>query len=171
MSNVLIGIIGVILFIGLALAGALFLGPRFQESLSTSKESAVVASMQQIGNAANLYQLQNGRAILPGTPLVSVLVADGSLKSAPTNPYAATGAAADTVFIGGDERGNTNGALRMVYSSLGSSKQARDSCFAIERQFGNADPTAVVDTPTAFGLRALAIRRSGCMNDADAPGS
>jgi len=42
MSNVLIGIIGVILFIGLALAGALFLGPRFQESTNNSRGSAVI---------------------------------------------------------------------------------------------------------------------------------
>ena len=42
MSNVLIGIIGVILFIGLALAGALFLGPRFQAATISSKASATV---------------------------------------------------------------------------------------------------------------------------------
>jgi len=171
MSNVLIGIIGVILFIGLALAGALFLGPRFQESTTNAKTSAVVSSMQQIANAANLYRLENGAGIAPGAPLVSPLVASGYLKAAPGSPFAPEGATADTVFRGADERGNTTQPLRMVYSSLGSTDQAKDACAAIERQFGNPNPSAVVDTPTAFGPRAIAIGRSGCMNDADAPGS
>ena len=58
MSNVLIGIIGVILFIGLALAGALFLGPRFQQSTNNSKASASVQAVSQVGNAANMANVQ-----------------------------------------------------------------------------------------------------------------
>jgi len=61
MSNVLIGIIGVILFIGLALAGALFLGPRFQESTNNSKAASVVQANAQLANAAALYRVQEGR--------------------------------------------------------------------------------------------------------------
>lgn len=57
MSNVLIGIIGVILFIGLALAGALFLGPRFQDSTNNSKAAAVVQTMTQLANASNMYRI------------------------------------------------------------------------------------------------------------------
>jgi type II secretory pathway pseudopilin PulG len=61
MSNVLIGIIGVILFIGLALAGALFLGPRFQEATNNSKASAVVQANAQLAQAAAMYRVQEGR--------------------------------------------------------------------------------------------------------------
>src|SRR3546814_18801710 len=61
MSNVLIGIIGVILFIGLALAGALFLGPRFQESTNNSRPSASVQAVSQIASAANMFAVQEGR--------------------------------------------------------------------------------------------------------------
>src|SRR3546814_303803 len=61
MSNVLIGIIGVILFIGLALAGALFLGPRFQESTNNSRASASVQAVSQIASAANMFEVQEGR--------------------------------------------------------------------------------------------------------------
>ncbi|RYY05530.1 MAG: hypothetical protein EON55_26215 [Alphaproteobacteria bacterium] len=96
MSNVLIGIIGVILFIGLALAGALFLGPRFQEATQNSKASATVMVVDQIVNAARLYQLQEGQA-LPGNangttlatttePSHIALIGGGYLKTVPANP-------------------------------------------------------------------------------------
>ena len=45
MSNVLIGIIGVILLIGLVLAGALFLGARFQAAADNSRASASVQAV------------------------------------------------------------------------------------------------------------------------------
>lgn len=79
MSNVLIGIIGVILFIGLALAGALFLGPRFQESTNNSKASAQVAAMHQIANAANMYQVNEGKSTLD----IQLLKTGGYLKAVP----------------------------------------------------------------------------------------
>jgi type II secretory pathway pseudopilin PulG len=93
MSNVLIGIIGVILFIGLALAGALFLGPRFQESTNNSRASAAVQAVSQVANAANMYRVQEGRTdytldatAVPATDLVS----NNYLKSIPGNPTGGT---------------------------------------------------------------------------------
>src|SRR3546814_6343746 len=61
MSNVLIGIICVILFIGLAPAGGRFLGPRFQESTNNSRASASVQAVSQIASAANMFEVQEGR--------------------------------------------------------------------------------------------------------------
>jgi hypothetical protein len=91
MSNVLIGIIGVILFIGLALAGALFLGPRFQESTNNSRASAAVQAVSQVANAANMYRVQEGKTdyILkasPATTDTNDLVVAQYLKSIPGNP-------------------------------------------------------------------------------------
>ena len=86
MSNVLIGIIGVILFIGLALAGALFLGQRFQESATTSKASASVAQVRQIVSAIELYQLETGRTMIASEDNASLLL-NGYLKSMPANPF------------------------------------------------------------------------------------
>ena len=83
MSNVLIGIIGVILFIGLALAGALFLGPRFQESRNTSIAAAQVSAMKQLSDAVNMYAVQEGKNDLPqnsGT-FVAALRTAGYLKA------------------------------------------------------------------------------------------
>ena len=97
MSNVLIGIIGVILFIGLALAGALFLGPRFQEASLNSKDAASLQAVSQISNASRMYAVQEGRPI-PSNPSGTTLndtdsepyvalVGGGYLKSIPSNPY------------------------------------------------------------------------------------
>jgi len=60
MSNVLIGIIGVILFIGLALAGALFLGPRFQDATINSRAASEMQHVAQYANAIAMFQLQEG---------------------------------------------------------------------------------------------------------------
>lgn len=81
MSNVLIGIIGVILFIGLALAGALFLGPRFQEATLNSRGSAAVQAVSQISHAVNMYEVNEGMP-LP-TNQINALQSKGYLKSIP----------------------------------------------------------------------------------------
>jgi hypothetical protein len=60
MSNVLIGIIGVILFIGLALAGALILGDDFKSANRESKVATLVSRMQQISQGLEMYQLKTG---------------------------------------------------------------------------------------------------------------
>ncbi len=60
MSNVLIGIIGVILFIGLALAGALILGDDFKSANSEAKAAAAMSILQQTSHAANMYKLKTG---------------------------------------------------------------------------------------------------------------
>jgi hypothetical protein len=60
MSNVLIGIIGVILFIGLALAGALILGDDFKSASRDTKVTRLIAQMQQISQALDMYALKKG---------------------------------------------------------------------------------------------------------------
>ena len=123
MSNVLIGIIGVILFIGLALAGALFLGPRFQESTNNSRASAAVQAVAQVASAANMYRVQEGRGSLD----VSELITDGYLKSAPANP---TSGGLPAVMTG--DRDTITG--RYVVMELGDNGAA--ICDAINKQSG-----------------------------------
>jgi hypothetical protein len=65
MSNVLIGIIGVILFIGLALAGTLILGDDFKSASRSSKITASVAQLKQVVDAVNMYNLKTGRRLMP----------------------------------------------------------------------------------------------------------
>jgi hypothetical protein len=143
MSNVLIGIIGVILFIGLALAGALFLGPRFQESTNNSKGSAAVQAVSQVASAANMYNVQEGGTITNGDlTATNDLVAKSYLKSVPGNPNG-TG----VIKIAGTA---PNQVVTMVIDS--------DSvCQAIARQSGQtlggtatapASPTTAPTSPT-----------------------
>lgn len=84
MSNVLIGIIGVILFIGLALAGALFLGPRFQEATSNSQAAAMMTQLKQVSDAADMWRLDTGNQYVP--VVNTSFLQPGYLKTAPRNP-------------------------------------------------------------------------------------
>ena len=139
MSNVLIGIIGVILFIGLALAGALFLGPRFQESSNTSKAAAMVQSLAQISQAVNLYETHEGQDIPDGP--VTVLV-PGYLKNIPTNPG-----------WGSNPAINTAGSIRYIFVDAGGSEAV---CQAILRQTGQNEQIPIYSgTGTLNG-------RTGC---------
>jgi hypothetical protein len=124
-SNVLIGIIGVILFIGLALAGALFLGPRFQESTNNSKASAMVQSVSQVAHAANLYEVQEGRKVPDGSP---TLLAPGYIKSIPTN----------SDWVSGLEIGSAT-SFRVVFAPMGSSTAMQNVCKAINRQTNGSE--------------------------------
>ena len=65
MSNVLIGIIGVILFIGLALAGALILGDDFRSASNTSQAAALMSQMKQAADAADMFKVKTGAAYVP----------------------------------------------------------------------------------------------------------
>jgi len=65
MSNVLIGIIGVILFIGLALAGTLILGDDFRTSSNSSQAAALMSQMKQTADAAEMFKLKTGSAFVP----------------------------------------------------------------------------------------------------------
>lgn len=66
MSNVLIGIIGVILFIGLALAGALILGDDFKSASTSSRAAAVVTQLQQVQSAVEMWRLKTGQRVVVG---------------------------------------------------------------------------------------------------------
>ena len=139
MSNVLIGIIGVILFIGLALAGALFLGPRFQESTNNSRASAAVQAVSQVANAANMYQVQEGKSDYSTTNLVS----GGYLKVLPSNPTSST----DAPAIG----------TGVVTMKLGTNASA--VCAAIAKQTSGATTTPATQPANAT---------AGCYGDATA---
>jgi hypothetical protein len=64
MSNVLIGIIGVILFIGLALAGALILGDDFKSASSSTQAAAAASQLQQVRAAAEMWKLKTGQSTI-----------------------------------------------------------------------------------------------------------
>jgi len=166
MSNVLIGIIGVILFIGLALAGALFLGPRFQEATVNSKTAAVEQSLSQVVHAASLYRMQEGRDLLASnySTNVQTLRDAGYLKTTVASPL--NGSPIFTVDASG---GGAVTPIHHVYLALGPSddKVARSICMQIERQAGSPDPEAAMEPVTTYagwGNRIGARKGPGCMN-------
>lgn len=149
MSNVLIGIIGVILFIGLALAGALFLGPRFQESRTNAITSAQVQSLQQLANAANLYMSTENGVIDDPTGVVPSmdLVTKGYLKTVPVD---ASGGGAYFVYR------KNNGIL---FIALG--LQSKAVCDAFNRQInGPSFATPVVFTAADAANQAVCAKDS-----------
>jgi hypothetical protein len=177
MSNVLIGIIGVILFIGLALAGALFLGPRFQESTNNSKASAAVQAVAQVSSAANMATVQNGYVLAAtaanagamadvvgasGTEAAKSLKGNGFLKSVPTNPLDGTNSIALLSSAGSNSAGDAHFAVMPIGSN--------DAvCNAISRQSGSSDPAPSV-TNTATLTTAIS-RPSGCFKATAVVGS
>ena len=84
MSNVLIGIIGVILFIGLAIAGATFFGSSITNSGEEARAASYVNESTQIARALEMYATDNGRFPMDGnSEPVTILVNEGYLKSQP----------------------------------------------------------------------------------------
>ena len=83
MSNVLIGIIGVILFIGLALAGALILGDDFKTASSASQAASVMSQLKQAADAADMRKLKLGVTYTPS--ITTEFLVPRFLKSAAVN--------------------------------------------------------------------------------------
>lgn len=163
MSNVIIGIIGVILFIGLAVAGAVILGSDFMTASASTQAATVTAHMHQMATGVQVLKARRGVTIPSnvGAGLGNVLVANKALEEVPVNPVVAgSGYVASNPFGGSD-----GSETRLIYTDMGASKKARDACFAIEEQAGNPNPAGVVDSPTAFDTRAVQAPRVGCMMD------
>lgn len=161
MSNVLIGIIGVILFIGLALAGALFLGPRFQQSSNSSKAAAVSSLMQQTANAVSMYEMDGAKLPSSTTDKVgSVLVASGHLKALPKSPMKYGEITA--VNSGG---GVDSGPATFLYVNLGTDEVAKQVCLEIERGAGSPNPEVTAAPNPNFGGVVTTYRRLGCFAD------
>ena len=141
MSNVLIGIIGVILFIGLALAGALILGDDFRSSKSSTAAAKIVADMQQMTAAINMRQLKTGQQLMAtGQDANMALLIPRFLKVEPLNPY---GRRYFTLSVNGSFE---NLPVRHIETNLGlnSDDAVASVCREIEAQRGAADPDAAI---------------------------
>lgn len=164
MSNVLIGIIGVILFIGLALAGALFLGPRFQESAANTKAAAALQAVNQVASAMQLYSVDTGKTVDMTYRIAiddpSGILSSGYLKSVPINPVLGGNPPGDIYdpfimsFGGASER-------RMVMMKVGQDEKASQICLQIALQTAQVPKgtTAVpADTNLPVGVRSGCIK-------------
>lgn len=159
MSNVLIGIIGVILFIGLALAGALFLGPRFQEATISSKVSAWSQGQAQIAQAVNMREVTEGAKVQAQTDtaaMTEALVKPGFMKTIPVNPVGA-----DRYYVlrgpNGDFSGNATYVMNGFYAT---STIDVKMCVEIARQAGLA-----LDADGSPPTLTAPVGRTGCFRN------
>jgi hypothetical protein len=164
-SNVLIGIIGVILFIGLALAGALILGDDFRSANAESKAAATSSLMAQAAQAISMYQLKTGRVLISAyAGDYAAQIGTRFIKSNPVNPVNGNG------FLVVNQGGGHDATPALqLYTSLGNDAYAKSVCRAIEANAGNPDPDAAV-VATSFRDRTTANRRMGCVNNDGYPG-
>lgn len=83
MSNVIIGVLGVILFIGLAMAGANYLGPAFNRGRGDSMAATFMTVAAQTASAASARLAVDGRRPYADPAYLNELVSLGYLKVMP----------------------------------------------------------------------------------------
>lgn len=160
MSNVLIGIIGVILFIGLALAGALILGDDFKSSKNDSKAAQTMQALSQIAAAVNMSNLKTGSlmranegGIGPTHPLIPRF-----LKTQAVHPL-------DTSRLYGlvEASGGANNDIATTVSVvLGTDATAKSVCESIQRQSGQIAGDAAFDGTIRNLVLTALPGNSGC---------
>jgi hypothetical protein len=159
MSNVLIGIIGVILFIGLALAGATYVGALVLDGTTQRNAAVITNSLAQTAQAVKIYNMKNRAWARNGLDGVDRLITAGALSSRPPNPFITTGYPV-VVDVNGSLT-NLRPAYTIMY--LGATEEARDACIEIEIQNNNLDRTAeaTMEQTIPFTSRAN-VSKGGC---------
>jgi hypothetical protein len=127
MSNVIIGIIGVILFIGLALAGASSFGPRVSQSNAQAQAILVLEKLVSVSNAVKVRDSEREMSTRGGFD-VGFLVPD-YLGEPPLNP---TGGPGPMLL---DSAGGTTGIAAWSAIKVGGSR-ASIICNEISRHGG-----------------------------------
>ena len=172
MSNVLIGIIGVILFIGLALAGALILGDDFRTATSASQAAALMSQLKQASDAGMMYKLKTGSAHLPS--IETNFLVPRFLKTPAVNPTSMTAAAPSAYWYQPQFNNNLyldgyrepGPAAKYVLAPIGplGDAKARDTCQAIAETYGqstianyagNSDPNPPTEAGCALVMTII----------------
>jgi hypothetical protein len=155
MSNVLIGIIGVILFIGLALAGALILGDDFKSSTNDTRAATVVQGVTQLAQAVSMSNLKTGSSVVSQNVVAGNALIPRFLKTVPYNPIQKENRAV-LVEAGGGVNGSVATTAAMLLGET-SNTDARSACESIQRQTGQLGPndTFTLSSPASMQLSAL----------------
>lgn len=160
MANVLMGLIGVILFIGLALAGASFLGDQFKTVAGRSNATVIIAQLQQMTQAVEMYRIKTGiqtvncqtvdflvprfLKVIPVSPTLKAKTTTGSYMYRPqiNNDLITDATPEQAAGIPGT----------YITTNIGDDRMAKDACQAIADTQNRGVPTVTV-TPT---------EKSGC---------
>ncbi|WP_292627005.1 hypothetical protein [Novosphingobium sp. 17-62-19] len=160
MVNVLVGIIGVLLFIALALAGAAFIGPRFMQAMANSKAMSVTQMTSQITMALSLRRGDEGVPVVARTQLMS-LVPKGYLKTLPLNPFIGEGGFPFRVLYSGDVESSLYYA-DIVFGSLGHGNEMLHVCQSINRQANRGDDVPQMALEAGTNVTAMVKEPLGC---------
>ena len=165
MSSVLIGIIGVALFMGIAIGSAIFLGPRFEDAQAQSLGSSAIQTVSAVGSSVSSFRMATGYAIGPGLESPQKLVDAGFMRQMPVNPV---NSARPVVIV--DESGKTyDGAAaaskpswspKAVVMSLGDDMKV---CQQIQRMTGAISNSADLDPDNRVMISTgINAKMAGC---------
>lgn len=161
MSNLLIGIIGVALFIGLAMGAALFIGPQFDEAQTNAQASDTVQAVATVATAISSYRLATGYNQGSALSSAQALVDAGFIRDVPMNT-AFAGRQPQIVNAAGLDSANSGSpstfSPKYVIMSLGSNQ---DLCTMIERKVGSITSSSTVSA-TARAMEGAVNRQVGC---------
>lgn len=130
MSNVLVGIAAIILFIAGSLAMATFFGPKFMASRIDAQAVSYLSESSQISHAVESYASDNGGLpVEPGKEPVEILVAENYLSDAPTG-------GASGWFLAEED-------AAILATVEGSRERALDICAAARKKAGFPNPERV----------------------------
>jgi hypothetical protein len=147
-SNVLIGIIGVILFIGLALSGASYFGSNLVATKVDAQASDYLNQSSQIGRAIEQYASDNGRLPIDGSRNpIDILIESKYMRSAPP------GGSSTWTYV--------DSAKAMLASVSGTSTQALQVCVSARKRASMPSPTNVLKCDGSTG--ALSKKDPCCL--------
>jgi len=163
MSNVLIGIIGVILFIGLALAGALILGDDFRTANADSKAAAIQQQLKQVADASAMARLKTGAPVLVGQVNAASPLIPRFLKSPPVNPVGSVIGGNGFVLISaiGKQSGGKVATTAIAY--MNTDAISRSACETIDRISGRTTEAQAFDASVKSFNSADIVGQTGCM--------
>lgn len=129
MSNVLMGLIGVVLFAGLAMMAASNFGSSFIESSNNGRAVAILSATGQIAQAVTLVRMTDGTTLDASADLEAELVVPRYLKVLPVNPILTV---VPPILV--TDAGATTGPGTAAIMDMGG--QSRPLCIAIARSSG-----------------------------------
>lgn len=152
MSNVIIGIIGVILFIGLALAGATYFGPRVSQSTAQAQAGMVMSELVEISNAVKVRDQERQIATTGGFDID--FLAPDYVGDVPSNP---TEGPAPFLL---DADGNTAGIAAIAALKVSGNRSAA-ICNEISRLGGGPAAAALrLNANSAYPIGCFRIDRN-----------
>lgn len=164
MSNVLLGILAIVLFMGFAISSAVFLGPRFDEAQSMGAVSDTVQAVSSVATAVNAFRVGTGYAYGPGMENPQALVNAGFLRRIPENPIA-PGNQPQIYGANGRDYASSSSAERATWTprfvlmSLGDNRLA---CSQVMRMLGHLTGSELVGTNLILPEVGADVRTAGC---------